>query len=79
MNENFKSTVEALHPKFERLIQMTPVKVATIPNDARVALGFQTILSAFMLSFLDLEQYRRSDGDTAGCHRASLFERGVRL
>jgi predicted GIY-YIG superfamily endonuclease len=34
MNENFKSTVEALHPKFERLIQMTPVKVATVPKDA---------------------------------------------
>jgi hypothetical protein len=34
MNENFKRTIEALHPKFESLIAMKPVKVATMPKDA---------------------------------------------
>jgi hypothetical protein len=34
MNDNFKTYVEALHPNFERLLAMTPVKVATMPKDA---------------------------------------------
>src|SRR5271168_4342543 len=34
MNDAFKSYVEALHPKFERLIAMNPLKVATMPKGA---------------------------------------------
>lgn len=34
MDENFRKYVEALHPKFELLIQMRPVKIATMPKDA---------------------------------------------
>jgi hypothetical protein len=35
MNEDFQKYVEALHPKLELLINMKPVKVATMPKDAR--------------------------------------------
>lgn len=34
MNENLKTTIETLHPKFERLIAMAPVRIATMPKDA---------------------------------------------
>ena len=34
MNEDFQKYVEALHPKLELLINMKPVKVATMPKDA---------------------------------------------
>jgi hypothetical protein len=34
MNENFKSYVEALHPKFASLIEMNPIKIAKIPKGA---------------------------------------------
>jgi predicted GIY-YIG superfamily endonuclease len=34
MNENFQRYVEALHPKFELLIQMKPVKITTMSKDA---------------------------------------------
>jgi hypothetical protein len=34
MNENFQKYVEALHPKFELLIEMKSVKIATMPKDA---------------------------------------------
>jgi hypothetical protein len=34
MDENFKTTIEALDPKFESLIALRPVKIATIPKDA---------------------------------------------
>jgi predicted GIY-YIG superfamily endonuclease len=34
MNEDFQKYVEALHPKFELLTQMKPVKIPKIPKDA---------------------------------------------
>src|SRR5580704_14328060 len=33
MHENFKRYVECLHPSFERLMEMLPVKVSTLPKD----------------------------------------------
>lgn len=32
MNEDFRQLVEGLHPKFERLLQMTPVAYADLPH-----------------------------------------------
>jgi predicted GIY-YIG superfamily endonuclease len=34
LDENFRKYIEALHPKFEALVQMAPVKIATIAKDA---------------------------------------------
>jgi predicted GIY-YIG superfamily endonuclease len=32
MHEHFKQYVESLHPSFERLMQMSPVKLSSLPN-----------------------------------------------
>jgi predicted GIY-YIG superfamily endonuclease len=34
MDETFRQYVEALHPAYERLVAMPPVKIATIPKNA---------------------------------------------
>lgn len=34
MHQGFSQYVEALHPLFERLVQMRPVTIATVPRDA---------------------------------------------
>jgi predicted GIY-YIG superfamily endonuclease len=34
VNDNFRKYVESLHPKFELLMQMRPVTIATMPKDA---------------------------------------------
>ena len=33
MHEHFKRYVESLHPSFERLMEMTPVKMSALPNN----------------------------------------------
>jgi hypothetical protein len=34
MNENFKRYVDALHPKFETLVEMEPIRIAALPKEA---------------------------------------------
>lgn len=34
MDDTFKQYVEALHPRYEQLIAMPPVKIATVPKNA---------------------------------------------